>query len=275
MVPVCLEVAARGAHRVHAAGEVLGPRVHLSLVDGGVEVLVEDDPRRDGVAVEARRLDRAQHEGDVGPQKAVRRIARRLELVVGEAALERQEGVVAERVDIGGRLDLGEGGKGEGDHIVAVELLLLAGAVGREGVRLGVVSAGGGEGARARLVERVDGLSEALGEGRLVKIGGKQASVDLSGGVDLLELVLARVAQVLDQANGPQEGIVRGELRLHGGFDVEDGRGVLGRELPAEAMALDGQAVAVRLGREPLDGGIRIDEREVDAGDGGVGIEVA
>ena len=158
--------------------------------------------------------------------------------------------------------------------MLAIDLLVGAGLFDGELSGFLVVRAAGFERARAAVVELVDGGAQVILELLLVESVRKHRQIDVlvqvdrvgrGGGVGL-------AAERFNQANGPDEGLVVGDDLFCCRLAVDDGFIGFGLVGPTKFVARDGE-LKVLPGRVHLGGGRRgVGERDVDAGDGRVGV---
>ena len=108
----------------------------------------------------------------------------------------------------------------------------------------------------------------------MIKGIGEHGKVDILIQVDLVgsDGGFGLAAQGLNEADGPHKGLVVANDLFCGSFAVDDGLIGLGLIGPAKVIARDGELVVLPC-RVNLGGGRRgVGERDVHAGDGGVGV---
>ena len=158
--------------------------------------------------------------------------------------------------------------------MLAVELLVGSGLLDGEFAGFLVIGAGGLEGARAALIELVDGAAQVILKLLLVKGIGEHGQVDVLIQVDRAVLggAIGFSAERRDEARWPQQRLVFADNLVGGFLAIDDGIVGLGLVGPAKVVARHGELVVLPC-RVDLGGCRRcVRERDVDAGDGGVGV---
>lgn len=201
---------AGGAHGVKAVGELGGPAADLRRIERGVGRIGKADPLQHRAAVDLAGIVAVELKGHVDAQEVVGGIACSLNLVVGEGAVERFVGVVADLGDIDVLGERRELDLGIFDDMLAVDLLVGTGFLNGKLAGLLVIGAGGLEGARAALVELVDGAAQAFLKLLLVKGIGEHGQVDVLVQVDRVVLgsAIGFAAERRDEARWPQQRLV-------------------------------------------------------------------
>ena len=230
---------------VVVVGELVRPVREALVAERGVERVVEGDPVLKGGAVELAGVVAVELEGHVHTEEVVRGVAGGLDLVIGEAVVERRVGVITELGEVCRARKRRELHLGVLDDVVAAELLHGLGLGEGELALVGVEGLRCAEGAGAALVELVDGLAELGLEFVFFKGGGEERRVDILAEVDCsVGGGAVGGAEVLHELDGPCERGLGRDFLAGGRFAIDERLVRLGLVSPLKSVAGHVETVA-------------------------------